>query len=86
MNRLNTVLLATALMGMGTSAIAADMTKDKGMTMDAKMKMMDSNGDGMISKGEYMKHHEMMFDKMKKNADGMVMLQDMKMMHGDMMK
>lgn len=45
------------------------------------MKMMDTNGDGMISKDEFMKHHEMMWDKMKKNSAGSVAIKDMEAMH-----
>jgi Ca2+-binding EF-hand superfamily protein len=52
------------------------------MKMD--MKMMDSNGDGMISKDEFMKFHEMMFDKMKKNKSGMIDTHDMDAMHHNM--
>jgi len=48
--------------------------------MDAKeMKMMDGNSDGMISKAEYMKHHEMMFANMKKSKGDMVDMKDMMM-------
>lgn len=47
-------------------------------------KAMDKNGDGMISKDEFMKFHEMMFDKMKKNSAGMVDMKEMEMMHHDM--
>ncbi len=49
---------------------------------DAKIKMMDTNGDGMISKEEYMAYHEQMFDKMKQ-TNGMVNMKDMHM-HGSM--
>lgn len=55
-----------------------------GMKMD--MKMMDMNGDGMISKEEFMKYHESMFDKMKKDSNGMVSMKDMHMMMDGMMK
>ena len=48
------------------------------------MKMMDTNGDGMISKEEFMKHHEMMWDKMKKNSAGSVDMKDMEAMHKGM--
>ena len=50
------------------------------------MKMMDTNGDGMISKDEFIKHHEMMYDKMKKSSNGMVSVKDMQMMMDEMMK
>ncbi len=49
------------------------------------MKMMDTNKDGMISKDEFMKHHEMMWDKMKKNSAGSVDMKDMEAMHKEMM-
>ena len=48
------------------------------------MKMMDTNGDGAISKDEFMKHHEMMWDKMKKNSAGNVDIKDMQAMHNEM--
>ncbi len=62
-------------MGMGTGM-------KMGMGMDAKA--MDSNSDGMISKDEFMKHHEAMFDKMKKGNNGMVSLKDWEAMHSGM--
>ena len=36
------------------------------------MKSMDANGDGMVSKDEYMKFYEQKFDAMDKNKDRMV--------------
>jgi Ca2+-binding EF-hand superfamily protein len=84
MNR-STMLLAMALMGAGACAMAADDTKmGEHMDMKMHMKMMDTNGDGMISKDEFMKYHEMMFDKMKKNKAGMVDIKEFEMMHHDM--
>ena len=80
--------------GMKDSMPVSDGMKDKakggmnmGMGMKMNLKMMDTNGDGMISKDEFMKYHEAMYDKMKKDANGMVSLKDMQMMnHGSMMK
>ena len=67
--------------------MACDMPMAKGMGMDMgmHMKMMDTNGDGMISKEEFMKYHETVYDKMKKNSDGSVSMKDMHMMMDGMM-
>jgi hypothetical protein len=75
------MVLMCGLIGIGSSALANDDAK---MAMKMDFKMMDTNGDGMISKDEFMKFHEMMFDKMKKNSAGMVAMKDMEMMHHDM--
>ena len=57
-----------------------------GMKGGMDMKMMDTDNDGMISKQEFIKHHESMYDKMKKGSNGMVSLKDMQMMHDMMMQ
>ena len=86
-------LISISLVAMifaGLSACAQDsmrggMAKKDGMGMKMDMKMMDPNNDGMISKEEFMKHHESMYDKMKKGSNGMVSVKDMQMMMDDMM-
>ena len=62
------------------------MDMSSGTNMQMHIKMMDANGDGLISKEEFMKYHESMFDKMKKDSNGMVSLKDMPMMVDGMMK
>lgn len=47
--------------------------------MSTHMQGMDANGDGMLSKEEFMKAHEAMFDAMKKNERGQVAMSDMAM-------
>jgi Ca2+-binding EF-hand superfamily protein len=86
MNRLVSALLTAVAIGATSSAFADDNT----------LKMMDTNGDGMISETEYMKHHERMWKMFKKNQDGLATIQDMerapgmkkcdKMMKDDKMK
>lgn len=81
------VLLAVAVLFTTTSAFAMDdMKMGQPTDMASMMKMMDTNHDGMVSKEEFMKHHEMMFDKMKKNKMGMVDMKDMPMMNMGMSK
>ena len=83
MSKLLSILCGAALIGISASSVAADtMKQGQGMKMD--MKMMDMNNDGMLSRDEFMKHHEAMYDKMKKNKDGMVDMKDMGMMQSGM--
>ena len=87
-------LISISLVAMifaGLSACAQDsmragMAMKDGMGMKMDMKMMDPNNDGMISKEEFMKHHESMYDKMKKGSNGMVSVKDMQTMMDMMMK
>ena len=80
-----TMCMAVALIGASASSMAMDdMKMSKNMDMKMDMKVMDTNGDGMISKDEFIKYHEMMYDKMKKNKTGMVDIKEMEMMHHDM--
>ena len=83
MNKLLLALVASACVSISLSAFAADDMKH---SKDMMMKMMDANSDGMISKDEFMKHHEKMYESMKKNKEGMIDMKDMKMMHDGMMK
>ena len=85
MSKTLSILLGAALLAVTSASVAADnMKPGAGMKMD--MKTMDRNGDGMVSKDEFMKHHEAMYDKMKKNKDGMVDMKDMGMMMQSGMK
>ena len=43
-----------------------------------KMKMMDADGDGSISKDEFMAHAEKKFEKKDKNGDGVLSGDEMK--------
>lgn len=75
MNKLLSAAATAALFTLSFSVLAMD---------DMDMKKMDANGDGMISKSEFMKYHEAMWSKMKKNKNGMVDMNDMGMMQGAM--
>lgn len=87
MKKLLFAVTATVLLGTGCSAIGnhemssgqgmMGMKSDHGM-MDSMMSKMDTNGDGMLSKEEFMKGHEAMFDHMK-GPNGMISMKDMQM-------
>lgn len=71
-----TTLIAGCAMGrhdMASSHGAMGMHPGKGM-----MAQMDTNGDGMLSKDEFMKGHELAFDRMK-GANGMISIKEMSM-------
>ncbi len=72
MNKLASAVVAAALVALSLPVA--------GMDTKMNMKMMDSNNDGMVSKDEFMKYHETMYDGMKKNSSGMVSMKDMQMM------
>jgi hypothetical protein len=57
-----------------TTIVAATLLAGATATFAAGM---DTNGDGMVSKQEYISHHEAMFDKMDKGGKGMVPVKDM---------
>ena len=63
-------------MGKGNMAMGG-MGMGMGMKMD--MKMMDTNGDGMISKKEWMDYHAKMWGRMK-SKNGMMSMADMEAM------
>lgn len=87
MKKLISTGLIAVLFGAGFSGCAQNGMMNHGAMKDGMgMKMMDANNDGMISKEEFMKHHEAMFDKMKKDSNGMVSMKDMPMMMDGMMK
>ncbi len=76
-NEMKTRMFAMTTLGIAlvtgmamSSAVAGD--KPGSHDMDKMMKMMDSNGDGMVSAAEHAAHAKAMFDKMDSNHDGMV--------------
>jgi len=84
MNKLILMLTGGALLGTAAWSFAADPmpTKNTNTAMDPKM--MDVNKDGMISKTEFTKHHEAVYDRMPKNASGQVMMKGMEMAQSEM--
>ena len=46
------------------------------------MKMMDADGDGKVTKAEFMAGHEKLFSRKDKNNDGVIDAGEMKMMEG----
>lgn len=92
---LTKILLAAGLAVSSVSSMAMDnaMNMDMSSTdmnknsMEMKMmdpQMMDKDGDGMISRTEFITAHEMMFDHIK-NSQDMVSVKDMQTMKKNMM-
>ena len=79
MNQFISTIFIASLAFSAYSAIADDKSNTEhakdGLTQDQEhghmsSKMMDTNGDGMVSRDEYMNHHESMYGKMPQNENG----------------
>ncbi|SMP81074.1 hypothetical protein [Noviherbaspirillum suwonense] len=94
MKQTRVLILASAIILAGCASVGAQPAAEDGMRMDGMMggshgmMKMDSNSDGKITKEEFMKSHEAMFDMMK-GKDGTIDAAGMgkrcNMMHGMMM-
>ena len=70
------IIFAAALLAGTTLSFAA-----------GHMNSMDTNADGMVSKQEFLSHHEAMYDKMDKGGKGMVPAKELEMsMRSHMMR
>ena len=91
MNKSISLLLATGLLGASLGAIAQDTTMSDKQMMEAdkaaamKMRAMDTNGDGWVSRAEFTKYHEDMYNSMHANADGTVDIRPVTKMQSRMM-
>jgi EF hand len=81
MKKILCAVLGSSLLGLSGAAVAADEM----MKHDAMVMTMDANGDGKISKDEFMAYHEKMWMGMKKDSNGRVDAKSM-MHHEGMMK
>lgn len=79
------IFLAAAIFTVSITqlSIAGDNMKSKPGEMGYMMPKMDTNGDSMVSKEEFMKAHEAMFDRIK-GSNGMISLKDMAARHEKM--
>jgi Fic family protein len=85
MSKLIATLVGAAVIGMTGSAIAQTTAptttkeaKEQKVTAkkDLRWKAMDTNNDGMISQEEFMKYHETVWQKVKRNAKGLAVMAD----------
>ena len=85
MNQFISTIFVASLVFSAYSAFADDKSNAEhvmdGLTQDQEhghisSKMMDTNSDGMVSKEEFMTHHEQMYSKMKQ-TNGSVSIIDM---------
>ncbi len=88
MKKILSAVVGTCLLGVSIAAVAADAPamKHDSMSMSSMATSMDTNGDGKISKEEFMAYHQKMWDSLKKDASGMVDTKAMMMHHDSMMK
>jgi hypothetical protein len=82
MKKMLCAMVGASLLGLSVAAVAGDEM----MKHDSMASAMDTNGDGKISKQEFMAYHEKMWAGMKKDASGMVDAKAMMMHHDEMMK
>jgi Ca2+-binding EF-hand superfamily protein len=77
-NRRNTILLTILALSLSTAAFAQenDEMGERGakikQMMQQKLKAMDKDGDGAISKQEFLDQAEKRFNKLDKNGDGKI--------------
>lgn len=64
------------------TAKPADNHEHQGHQCDHKMSSVDTDKDGKISREEFIKHHELMFDKKDSNKDGFLDESEMHHMMG----
>jgi hypothetical protein len=82
MKRLLCILLGTALAG---AAVA--QTREQSAQMEKErmhMRAMDTNSDGMVTREEFMKFHESMWNKTKRDKQGRATLADVHSVYGPM--
>lgn len=65
------------MMESGTMTNSDGAMRMGGRMQNMDMKLMDSNGDGMVSRAEFVKYHETVYDGMKKGSNGMISVKDM---------
>lgn len=78
-----TFCTAALLAGFAMTATAAEPMMNHSDEMKM-MQSMDTNGDGLVSKAEFTKHHEAMWSKMPKTSTGMVDVKSMAPMKDSM--
>lgn len=84
MRTLIAVLASSALLGLGGQAIAQSTAKEKPVTQQERagiFRTADVNKDGMLSREEFMKFHEVTWERTKRNASGTAMMADVEAMY-----
>jgi hypothetical protein len=79
------LLAGAAVMALASPALAQDGPAGGHGPMGGPMQNADTDGDGMISKAEFMAVHEKRFDEMDTNKDGKLSKDEMKA-HREAMK
>lgn len=82
MNHSLLIVIGSSFLAIASLATADDSMMNHGHM--AMMQAMDTNGDGKISKDEYMAYYEKMWTKIKKDENGTVDVKSMGMGDGMM--
>ena len=91
MRKLIAVMCSTAALGLAGQVVAQTTpstmkedtaTKPTTAKQEMRMKAMDVNNDGMVSREEFTKYHETIWEKTKRNAAGLAMMADVDAMYG----
>ena len=81
--KLIAILVGTAVLGLSGQAVAQSTMKPETAAKGkaGTFRAADVNHDGMLSREEFMKFHETTWERMKRNAGGMAMMDDVEAMY-----
>ena len=83
MKKLFLAAIAVSALSVASNTVMAEH-HEGGYGKGKMMEKVDTNGDGMVSKSEFMAKHEEKFNTMDVNGDGNLSMEEMKSARGEM--